>query len=119
MRTTRTRKGRPARSKPGSLPTKKAATTAWINGGMGALYLLFCIQVSLASRGSSQATGKSGGVGMGWPGAGACVVAVYISCSFCVRVNCLKHTITTTQHTSVTYLFCLPIGLAYLLRQRA
>src|SRR6266511_2320532 len=118
MRIRRTSKGRPACSIPTLLPTMNAPTTAWINGDIGALYWGIVIQVSLASRGSSQATGKSGGVGMGRPGVGVCVVEVGISGSFCVSY-CSQHTAQPRNSTSVTYLFCLPIWVAYLLRQRA
>src|SRR5512143_2346721 len=58
--------GKPARSKLGRAPSKKACTKEKVNGGVGELGGNRS-QVNLASRGSFQTTGKSGGVGMGWP----------------------------------------------------
>ena len=69
--------GRPARSKAGPLPSKKAFKKEKGNRGAGAMGGIRS-QVILALRGSSQTTGKSGPVGMGWPGAGVGVLEVDI-----------------------------------------
>src|SRR5512134_1124622 len=97
MRVMRTPRGMPACSKAAILPRIKADITALTNSGMGFPYLSLNIQVSLASRGSSQTIGKSGGVGMGWPAVGACVLELDILSSF--TLNCYKQYISQTPNT--------------------
>src|SRR6266487_6285238 len=83
-----------------------------LSGATGSVAWLSSCQVSLASAGFSQETGKSAGAGMGWPGAAACISVLDMETSS--NLNCWsQYTVQARAQASVTHLIASPNWLTY------